>query len=76
MADPDWTDPCAVVLWLRPQIAKVTAGLAVLEVQHGDTSVRYSPANSESLNAFYRQMVSECAAVTGGRTKRRAFIAG
>lgn len=76
MAEPDWSDPCAVALWLRPQIAKVAAGLAVIEVQHGETSTRFGQANYESLNTFYRQMVSECAAASGGRTKRRAFIAG
>lgn len=77
MADPDWTDPCAVLAWLRPQYYKVVAGLATVTTQHGDTTLTFGQANKDGLATLMRQLESECAkaqGLTAGR--RRAFVAG
>jgi hypothetical protein len=77
MADPDWTNPCAVLEWLRPQYYKVMAGLAEVTTQDGDTSVTYTQANKAELGSLMRQLESECAKRNGTSTgRRRAFVAG
>lgn len=77
MADPDWTDPCAVVIWLEPQLAQVATGKQVVMTQRGENRTEFTQANYANLLAFYRQKVSECAAKQGVTTgRRRPFIAG
>lgn len=77
MADPDWNDPCAVAAWLKPQMHKVAAGLATVEVKYGDNAVKYSVANHSALLALYNDAVSQCAKKSGTTTgRRRAFVAG
>jgi len=76
VADPDWTDPCAVLAWLRPQVYKVAVGLQVVTLRHGDTTTTFSQANKADLTALLRQLESECAAAQGLTTRRRAFIGG
>lgn len=75
MADPDWTDPCAVLTWLRPQYYKVVAGVAVVTTQHGDTQTTFSQANKAELGALMRQLESQCAAKQGNQ-RRRAWTGG
>lgn len=75
MADPDWSDPCAVATWLQPQIYKVAAGSGVVTVKHGEESVTYTQSNYQVLLGLYRNAVSECAKKNGSRTgRRRAFV--
>lgn len=77
VSDPDWTDPCAVLTWLRPQYYKVTAGLRVVTVRHGDTSTQFDAANIPQLQALMRQLEADCARSQGTTTgRRRAFTAG
>jgi hypothetical protein len=76
MADPDWTDPCAVTAWLAPQLYKVAAGQAVATVKHGEEMVTFSQANFQALQALYLQASSDCARKSGATTgRRRAFVA-
>jgi hypothetical protein len=75
MADPDWTDPCDVLAWLRPQFYKVQSGLAVVSVSHGEASTTFRQANARELANLMRTLESECRAAQGGK-RRRAFTAG
>lgn len=75
MADPDWTDPCAIATWLKPQLYKVAAGNAVVDVKSGDNRVTYGAGNYQALLQLYRDAVSECAKKTGSKVgRRRAFV--
>lgn len=77
MADPDWTDPCAVLTWLRPQYYKVAAGVSEVTLKHGDDSATFNQSSLSGLAAVMRQLESECAAKQGVRAgRRRAFTAG
>lgn len=77
MADPDWTDPCAVLAWLRPQYYKVAAGRQTVTTVHGDTQTTYSRSNLRELVAVMRDLEAQCAKAQGSTTgRRRAFIAG
>jgi len=76
VADPDWTDPCAVLAWLRPQYFKAMAGLATVTLTHGDTTVTYGQANKRELQAFFRELQSQCDAAQGVKTHRRRAILG
>lgn len=77
MADPDWSDPCAVLTWLRPQVFKIRAGLGMASVTHGDQSTTYNQANIRELGALMRELETECARKQGTTTgRRRAFRAG
>ncbi len=75
MADPDWTDPCAVAAWLKPQLYKVAAGQGTVQVRHGDNFVEYGAANLQTLQSLYLQASSDCAKKTGAPGRRRAFVA-
>jgi hypothetical protein len=76
-ADPDWSDACAVLEWLRPQYYKVLAGKQVLRVVYSGQEVFYSIANADKLAGLMRQLETECARKNGSDTgRRRAFIAG
>jgi hypothetical protein len=75
MADPDWTNPCAVLEWLRPRYYKVLAGEQTIMVVHDGSTVQYGQANRRELASLMRQLTSDCAAASGTRT-RRAFMAG
>jgi len=77
MADPDWTDPCEVLTWLRPQYYKVAAGAHTVRVSYAGRDVSYNLTNIDKLSALIRELESQCAAsqgVTIGR--RRAIFAG
>lgn len=77
MADPDWTNACAVLEWLRPQYYRVAAGQQTVTVKHGDDSVTYSMGSVDKLAALMQQLRSECAASQGATTgRRRAFTGG
>lgn len=77
MADPNWSDPCEVLAWLRPQAYRVQAGLQEVRIVYAGNDTTYSPANLSALLSFMRQLESECAAKQGLRTgRRRAIIAG
>lgn len=75
MADPDWTDPCAVLNWVRPQYYKVASGQQVIMVRDGESQAQFSIASIDKLDALMRRLESECAAAQGKR-RRRAFTAG
>jgi hypothetical protein len=76
MADPDWTDPCAIATWLKPQLYKVAAGSSVVTVRHGENQTSFSQANYDALTALYLEAVSDCAKKTGNKLgRRRAFTA-
>lgn len=75
MADPDWTDPCAILTWLRPQYYRVLAGAHVVQIRHGDTFTAYSETNVSQLGALMRQLEADCRAASG-ESRRRAFVAG
>ncbi|MEK9754325.1 MAG: hypothetical protein VW338_14110 [Rhodospirillaceae bacterium] len=74
--DPDWTDPCAVLTWLRPQYYKVAAGVSTVSVSHDGVSVSYNQASLDKLAALMRRLESDCAVASGGARKRRAIVAG
>ena len=76
MPEPDWTDPCAVLEWLRPHYYKVHAGRQTVTITHGGTTTTYSQANKSELASLFRQLQSECAAKQGSGGRRRAFVAG
>lgn len=78
MADPDWTDPCAVLAWLRPLRFKIKAGLQEIRVAYKGRDIQFSQANIDALDAFYREVERDCAAKQGDpRTfRRRAFRFG
>lgn len=76
-ADPDWTDPCAVAAWLRPQYYALVTGGAATRIVYAGRDTTYTPANADALLALLRTKESECAAKTGAPTlRRRAFRAG
>lgn len=75
MADPDWSDPCAVATWLQPQLHAVAAGTSVVDVRSGDNRVAYGQGNYAALLSLYRNAVTECARKNGSKTgRRRAFV--
>lgn len=74
--DPDWTDPCAVLAWLRPQYYKAMAGGHVISVRHGDTQTTFDQSNLPQLASLMRQLESDCAKKQGTSARRRAFTAG
>lgn len=75
MADPDWTDPCAVLAWLRPQYYRVAGGLQEVKIVYGGRETQYGIASLEKLDGVIARLESQCAALEG-RTKRRAIVAG
>lgn len=76
MADPDWTDPCAVAAWLKPQLYKVAAGTSAVSIRQGENQNSFTQANYPALMELYREAVSNCAKKTGSKTgRRRAFVA-
>jgi len=77
MADPDWSKPCEVLAWLRPQYYQAAAGTAVVRVQYDNNLVEYSARNNNlpQLDALIRRLERECA-LASGTSRRRAFIAG
>lgn len=75
--DPDWTDPCAVAAWLRPQYYALVSGGTATRIVYAGRDTTYAPTDSDKLLALIRNLESECAAKTGARTgRRRAFRAG
>lgn len=77
MADPDWTDPCAVAAWLRPQYYALAAGGTATRIVYAGRDTTYTPADADKLLALLRTKESECAAKTGAKIgRRRAFRAG
>jgi hypothetical protein len=73
--DPDWNDPCAVAAWIKPQLYKVAAGVAVVDIRSDGNRVAYSQGNYPALVALYQQAVSECAKKNGSKIgRRRAFV--
>jgi hypothetical protein len=77
MADPDWTDPCAVLAWMRPQFYKVQAGLQEIRILYAGNDTHYGLANLPALQSLMRQLESECAAKQGATAnRRRPIIAG
>lgn len=76
MADPDWTDPCAVLAWLRPQYYQVIAGGSVTVIRHGDEWTHFGPSDIKALENLMRTLENECAVAQGLRAKRRAITAG
>lgn len=77
MADPDWTDPCAVLAWLRPQFYKVSAGMQEIRVVYAGHDTTYNAASAEKLGDLMRRLESECATKQGATTgRRRAFKFG
>lgn len=77
MADPDWTDPCAVTAWLRPQYYALATGGQATRIVYAGRDTTYTPADADKLLALLRTKESECAAKTGTRVgRRRAFRAG
>jgi len=73
--DPDWTDPCAILAWLRPQYYKIVAGAKVIRTQHENSSVTFSEINSKNVAAVFRQLEDACAR-SQGLKGRRAIVAG
>ena len=77
MADPDWSDPCAVLEWLRPQYYQVAAGQQVVRVTYAGRDTQFSQANVDKLAALMAELTSACAKKQGLTTgRRRAFRAG
>jgi gpW len=78
--DPDWSDPCAVLAWLRPRYYALAAGGQTVLVRYGEREVRYAPGNpgdADKLAALIRQLEADCAVKQGARTgRRRAFTFG
>lgn len=74
MPDPDWTDPCAVLAWLRPQYYKVKAGVAELRIVYKGRDTQYGAADIDALDRLYQQLQSDCAAKTGDSAGRRRAI--
>jgi hypothetical protein len=74
---PDWTDPCAVLAWLRPQYYAVASGTAEVEIDYAGRRTKYSMASITRLDALMRELESACARKQGVTTgRRRAFTAG
>ncbi len=77
MADPDWTDPCAIATWLKPQLYQVAAGTAVVTVRYDNRETTFRQASYPALVALYRNVVAECARKQKSSTgRRRAFTGG
>lgn len=77
MADPDWTDPCAVLTWLRPLYYKVASGGQEIRITYAGRDTQYGLSNLPQLAALMRQLETECARKSESNTgRRRAFIAG
>jgi hypothetical protein len=77
MADPDWTDPCAVAAWLRPQYYALVTGGSATRIVYAGRDTTYTGANADQLLALLRAKESECAAKLGAKIgRRRAFRAG
>jgi hypothetical protein len=77
MADPDWTDPCAVAAWLRPQYYALVTGGAATRIVYAGRDTTYTGADADKLLALLRTKESECSAKNGTRIgRRRAFWAG
>lgn len=74
MADPDWTDPCAVLSWYLPFYYKLKAGLLAVMTQHGDTRAEFKQITPENADAFKLDLESRCAAKQGVKTGRRRAI--
>jgi hypothetical protein len=76
MADPNWSDPCAILAWLRPQYYRIAAGLQTTKVRfrHGDgeREVMFSQGNLKSLEELMSRLEADCA----GRGRRRAIVCG
>ena len=54
MADPDWTDPCAVLTWLRPQYYRVAAGQQEIRIVYAGRDTQYGLSNIDQLGAVIR----------------------
>lgn len=77
MADPDWTDPCAVAGWLWPKYYSLISGGAETRIVYAGRDTTYTAANADQLLALIRVKESECAKKTGAKIgRRRAFRAG
>jgi len=77
MADPDWSDPCVVAAWLRPQYYALVSGGQATRIAYAGRDTTYTPANADQLLTLLRAKESECAIKTGAKTgRRRAFRAG
>jgi hypothetical protein len=67
----DWTDPCAVLMILRPAYYQLLAG-GVVRVKIGDEEVQYTSAGSKELLTEILRLERLCAAQQG--TPMRAAI--
>lgn len=76
VADPDWTDPCAVLGWLTPQYYRVLAGQQEISIEYGGRKTDYSQANVAALTALKLQLEDECRLRSGLPGRRRAIVAG
>ena len=75
--DPDWSDPCEVLAWLRPQYYRALSGGQAVRIAYAGRDTTYGQANIKELQALMSQLQSDCAAKQGLTTgRRRAFIAG
>lgn len=77
MADPDWTDPCAVLAWLMPQYYGVLAGGQPIRIVYAGRDTTYGQANAAAITALKLRLEHDCA-VRRGLTvgRRRPIIAG
>lgn len=73
-ADPDWTDPCAVLQWLLPQYYRVLSGQAEIRIAYKGVDTTYGQANIEALKGLKVELETECAAKTGKSAGRRRAI--
>jgi hypothetical protein len=76
-ADPDWTDPCAVLAWLLPQYYRVLSGQQEVRILYAGRDTTYNNVNATQLTALKQQLEAECARKNGVETgRRRAIVAG
>lgn len=74
MPDPDWSDPCAVLIWLRPHYYKVAAGVQEIRITYKGRDTQYGQANLQQLGMLMQQLEADCARKNGTAVGRRRAI--
>jgi len=77
MADPDFSDPCAVAAWLKQVRINIAAGLQEQRIVYSGRDTTYFASNPDKLDALIAQYDNACAVKNGSTIgRRRAFRAG
>lgn len=75
--DPDWSNPCAVLAWLRPKYYLAISGGTAVSVKYGGREIEYSSRfnNLPQLETLLRKLERDCA-VASGTSRRQVILAG